>query len=204
MKKVIIIGTGGHAKVIADIIQQAGDEVAGFLDPSMDVGSDYLGFPVLGNETDDYETYKNLGYYFIIGIGSNKIRKRIDEQLSGPWYTAIHPAANVAHGSQIGEGSAIMAGAVVNPDSSVGRHCIINTLASIDHDNQLKDYSHVSPHGALAGSVSVGCMCHIGVGASIIDGISICDNVVVGAGSVVIRDIVESGTYVSVPARKIK
>ena len=97
-----------------------------------------------------------------------------------------------------------MAGAVINCSTRIGRGCIINTSSSIDHDNDIGDYVHISPGAHLAGSVTVGELSWIGIGASVINNISITSDSIVGAGAVVVQNVTEQGTYVGVPARRIK
>ena len=194
-KDVIIIGAGGHAKVIADIIYKSGDNLIGFLDDNLaNIGKEiYLGKKVLG-------TTKN---YFIIGIGNNSIRKKINNENNLKLYTAIHPSAIIAQDVKIGIGSVIMAGVVINPGTVIGKNCIINTCSSLDHDNLLEDYVHISPGAHLAGTVSVKEGTWICTGAIIKNNITIGKNNIIGAGSVVIKDIIdENTTYIGVPARR--
>ena len=201
-EQVIIIGAGGHGKVIADIVRSCGDSVLGFLDDSPDSPEEVCGIPVLGR-TENYVNYPDAR--FVIAIGNGSVRRKVAERLSdAKWYTAIHSGATVSPmGTVIGEGTVIMAGAVVNPCALIGKHCIINTKASVDHDNRIGDYTHISVGATLAGTVMVGDTVWVGAGAVISNNLSICDNCMIGAGSVVVRSIEETGTYVGVPARKI-
>lgn len=199
-EEVIIIGASGHGKVIADIIQKAGDKVIGFLDDNPDLGKCFIGFPMLGkvSEASKYQEYK-----FVIAIGNADIRERIANEQNLKWYTAIHPTAQVSGiGVEIGEGTVIMANAVINSDAKIGKHCIINTGAIIEHDNLIHDFVHVSVGAKLAGNVTVGRKTWIGIGSQIIQGKNIGEETMVGAGAVVIEDIQEKGTYIGVPARK--
>lgn len=202
-KDVIIIGAGGHAKVIADIIYKSGDNLIGFLDDNLaNKGKEiYLGKKVIGT-TKDIEIYNKN--YFIIGIGNNSIRKKINNENNLKLYTAIHPSAIIAQDVKIGTGSVIMAGVVINPGTVIGKNCIINTCSSLDHDNLLEDYVHISPGAHLAGTVSVKEGTWICTGATIINNITIAKNNIIGAGSVVIKDInEENGTYVGVPVKML-
>lgn len=200
-KKVIIIGASGHGKVIADIIHQSGDKVRGFLDDDP-TKKEIHQIPVLG-KIEDTQKYKD-NYDFIIGIGNNKIRKEIAE--SNPalnYYTAIHPTAVIGEGVRIGNGTAVMAGVVINADAEIKKHCIINTSAVIEHECVIGDYTHVSPQACLCGNVHVGEECHVGAGTTIINNRNIANNIIIGAESVVIKDINEAGTYAGVPIRRI-
>lgn len=199
-KKVIIIGASGHGKVIADIIEQSNDIVVGFLDDGKEKGTTVLGYEVLGT-TEDVELYSD--HYFIIAVGNNKIRRMIAEKFDVNWYTAIHPTATISKYATICEGTVVMAKAIINADTQIGCHCIINTGAIIEHDNVINDYVHISPNATLCGVVHVGENTHIGASATIKNVINITSDVIIGAGSVVIKDITEKGTYVGVPVRKL-
>lgn len=196
MKKVIIIGAGGHGKVVADIVRLSGDEVIGFID---DKKPDELpDFNIVGTTVD----IGAIDCLYFAAVGNHSIR----EKLMGfevKWYTAIHPTAVVAEGVIIGEGTCVMANAVINPGSSLGRGVIVNTSATVDHDCRIGNYVHIAPGVNISGAVSVGSNTWIGVGSAISNGISICSGCVIGAGSVVVKDIKDAGTYVGVPARRI-
>ena len=201
-KSVVIIGASGHGKVIADIVLKSGDKVIGFLDDGIEKGKLIVGFEVLG-KISDYKNYSDCE--FVIAIGNPYIREKIADVLNVKWYTAIHPTAVISSlDVEIGEGTVVMANAVINSCAKIGRHCIINTGAIVEHDNILSDYVHLSPNVALAGMVSVGKSTHIGTGACTKQVVNIVSNCIIGAGSVIVRDINESGTYIGVPARKIK
>lgn len=202
-KNVIIIGAGGHGKVVADVVRCSGNRVLGFLDDSPQAPEQVAGIPVLGG-VNTWQSYPDAE--FLIAIGSAAARKRIAEAMPGvQWHTAIHPGA-VVSGMEvtIGEGTVIAAGAVVNPGASIGRHCIINTGAIVEHDNILSDYVHISPAAALGGTVTVGESTHVGIGAVVKNNIRICPDCVIGAGAAVVRDLTESGVYVGVPAGRIR
>lgn len=188
--------------MIADIILKSGDQAYGFLDDAEGLPESILGIPVLG-KVRDFEKYGDCD--FVIAIGNAKIRERLADLLDGKvqWYTAVHPAAVVsALGVEIGAGTVVMANAVINSGARIGRHCIVNTAAIVEHDNVLADYVHISPNAALAGTVTVGKRTHIGVGVSVRNNLSIGADCVIGAGGVVVKDIREPGTYVGVPVKR--
>jgi len=201
MNKLIIIGAGGHGKVITDIaiknrytdIVFVDDRARGFC----------MGFPIVGT-VSDLKIYDNGKTDFIIGIGNNSIRKMIAEQYHVNWVTLIHPSAQIASGVQIGVGTVIMAGVIVNPCTSIGKHCILNTGAIIEHDNVIDDFVHISPNAVLGGTVRVGEGTHIGIGVTVKNNIEICKNCIIGAGAVVVKNIANEGIYVGVPAGKLK
>lgn len=198
-KSVVIIGAGGHGKVIADIVLNSGDLVIGFLDDGCNEKS-VCGFPVLG-KISDYVEYKD-NCMFVVAIGNAKIREKIVSELPDVnWYTAIHPTAVISKiKTNIGCGTVIMANAVVNPGASIGKHCIINTSAVVEHDNIIEDYVHVSVGAKIAGTVYIGKRTWIGIGATAKNNISICNDCMIGAGGVVVKDILIPGTYIGVPA----
>jgi sugar O-acyltransferase (sialic acid O-acetyltransferase NeuD family) len=199
LKKIIIIGAGGHSKVIADIVLKNRMELLGFLDDNI-VGN-ILGYKILG-KVKDIVNFSNEAA-FIVGIGNNYIRKEITETYDVQWYTAIHPSACIGEYVSIDEGTVIMANATINTGTSIGKHCIINTGAIIEHDNILEDYVHISPGTCLGGTVKVGKYSHIGIGAVVKNNINIIENCIVGAGAVVVKDIIEKGVYIGRPAKKV-
>jgi sugar O-acyltransferase (sialic acid O-acetyltransferase NeuD family) len=200
-KKVILIGAGGHAKVISDIIVQSGDSIYGFLDDNSE--AELYNYDYLGTISNALEISKeNEEIEFIIAIGDNHIRKEISQKYKLKYYTAIHPKAIISTSAKIEEGSMIMAAVCINPSASIGKHCIINTGAIIEHENIIEDYVHISPNATLGGMVRISSLTHIGIGAVVKNNIIITNNVIIGAGAVVVKDIVEEGVYIGIPARK--
>jgi len=196
-EKVIVIGGGGHAKVVIDCIQAAGNTVAGILDDGLEPGGTVLGIPVLGSICA-YENHTDCS--FITAIGSGSVRRRMAETIPVRWHTAIHPRAVISPYAEIGVGTVVMANAVINAGASVGKHCIINTGAIVEHDDVLDDYVHISPAAALGGTVRIGAETHIGIGAFVRNNITIGSGCVIGAGAIVVKNCLESGTYVGIPA----
>lgn len=197
----ILIGGSGHAKVIIDCIRASGGDVAGILDDGMEIGTKVLEVPVLG-KSSDCEAY--MAHTFIIAIGNNEVRKKIAQRVNVQWGRVIHPGASVSPYAAIGPGTVVMPGAVINAGAVVGSHCIVNTGAVVEHDNRLSDFVHISPKAALGGTVYVGEGTHVGIGACVRNNITICGGCTVGAGAAVVKNITEPGTYVGVPAEKIK
>ncbi len=196
-KEVIIIGSSGHGNVIADIILKSKDKVIGFLDDDLTRKNPY-GVPLLGEISD---CCKYVDKKFIIAIGNNEIRKKIAERYPDlDYYTAIHPLAIISNKVEIEEGSCVMAGSVINACAKIGKHCIINTASVVEHDCKVGDYTHISPNACLCGTVKVGKSCHIGAGVTVKNNLFITDSTVVGIGAAVIENIVQSGTYIGVPA----
>ncbi len=205
-KKVVIIGAGGHAKVIADIIEKSGDEIVGFLDDNKEIGTTIIKeYKVIGDLNNRFAmavTKENLE--FIIAIGDNKKREEISHSPNLKFYTAIHPSAQIGLDVEIKEGTVVMANVCINSSAKIGKHCIINTGAIIEHDNIIEDFVHISPNVALGGTVKIGESTHVGIGSIVKNNITICKNCTIGAGAVVVKNIIEEGTYVGVPARGMK
>lgn len=201
MNRLIIVGAGGHGKVIADNALKNGYKDICFVDDTI-IG-DVAECPVIG--TCSSIEHLNDGITdFVIGVGNNAVRKEIAKKYNVNWVSIVHPSAQIAFNVEIGKGTVIMANAVVNVCATVGEHCIINTGAIVEHDNVIEDYVHISPNAALGGSVHIGTLTHIGIGATVKNNIDICSDCTIGAGAVVIYDIEKSGTYIGVPAEKIK
>ena len=195
-KKVIIIGAGGHAKVIADIIEKSGDQIVGFLDDKIEKNTIIVkGYKVIGDLNNRFPlSIANKDYEFITAIGDNKKRKEISTSSNLKFYTAIHPSAQIGLDVKIEEGTAIMANVCINSSARIGKHCIINTGAIIEN------FVHISPNATLGGTVKVGENTHIGIGSVVKNNITICKNCTVGAGAVVVKNIEKEGTYIGVPA----
>ena len=201
MKNVIIIGAGGHGKVVADIVRKSNDKLVGFLDSKRNEGT-HVGVPILGY---DYEYEKFNDCSFIVAVGNQASRKKIvDSMKNVDWYTAISNKAIISpYIKSLGKGTVIAHNAILNAGASVGNHCIINTGAVIEHDNIIRDFEHISVGSLIGGWVSIGENTMLGIGSVVKDHISITSNCLIGAGAVVVKDICKEGIYVGVPAQKI-
>lgn len=200
-KKVVIIGAGGHGRVVADTVEICGDMVLGFLDDSDHSGENVN---IIG-KTTDAEKYCDGETYLFVAIGNCEVRERIMNSLpTAKWYTAIHPSAVISPSAVIGVGTCVMPNAVVNNSAKVGKGVIINTCASVDHDDVIGDFVHIACGVHIAGTATVGKGTWIGIGATISNNVSVCEELKIGAGAVVVKDITKKGTYVGVPAKKIK
>ena len=199
-KRLVIFGAGGQGKVCAEIAALNGYQTICFLDDDCSKGS------IVSGTTDDYTRYLR-DYDFFIAFGDNTLRRRFLTRISdagGSIATLIHPGSTVSPDISVGEGSVVMAGAVINPGTAVGKGAIVNTASSLDHDNMIEDFVHIGVGAHLAGTVRVGQGTFIGAGATVINNIRICEGCIVGAGAVVVKDLTCTGTYVGVPARRIK
>ncbi len=198
-KKLLIIGAGGHGKVVADIALLNGYSDIAFLDDNL-VGTLCAGFPVIG-KVEDEGLYSDSCDFFV-AIGNAEARARIQRRLLSV-VTLIHPKAIVSRRVTIGEGTVVMAGAIINSDTVIGKGCIINTGATVDHDNVIGDFVHIAVGAHLAGTVTIGEKTWIGIGACVKNNISVCEQVMVGAGAVVVKDIDKKGKYIGIPCKKI-
>lgn len=206
-ERIVIWGTGGHARVVADVVVcQATYTIAGFLDDlnPIDRRLSFNSAPVLGGR----EQLRNLAAsnvkHVIIGIGNCQSRLEIAEitRYHGlNLATVIHPQAIIAKDVYVGNGSLIVAGAIINSGAEIGSNVIVNTAASVDHDCRIEDGAHICPGVRLAGNVVVGQAAWIGIGAVVIEGVRIGARSVIGAGSVVLRDIPDNTVAYGVPAR---
>ena len=199
--RLIIIGAGGHGKVIADIALKNGYSNIAFADDN--VTGICMDFPIICTCTDIKQ--QNDGRTdFVIAVGNNEIRKKIANDFELNYVTLIHPAAQIGINVKIGVGTVIMAGAIINSCAIIGKHCIVNTCATVEHDNVVENYAHISPNAVLGGTVYIGECSHIGIGATVKNNVQICENCKIGAGAVVVNTIKQSAVYVGVPAKKLQ
>lgn len=204
-KRIVIIGASGHGKVVANIAKLNDYNEILFLDD--DESKTMCGlYPVVGTSKSLLE-FIERDYECIVAIGNNKIRKNIFDKLveqGAKIATLIHPSAVIDETVAISKGTAVMANVVINASTTVGKACIVNTASTVDHDCIIEDYVHISPGVNIAGTVIVGSESWMGIGVKVSNNIKINNNCIVGAGSVVIKDIQDEGIYVGVPIKKIK
>lgn len=202
--RLLIIGASGHGKVIADIaIKMNNWQNIAFLDDDESIKNS-MGLKVIG-KTADAIKFKHEADFFV-AIGNNATREKIQGKYETEGLSVVslvHPSAVVGTNVEIGIGTAVMAGVVINSSSLIGKGCIINTGSCLDHDNVVGDFVHISPGVKLAGTVRVGNSSWIGIGSIVSNNVNICSGCIVGAGTVVIKDITEPGTYVGVPVRRV-
>jgi sugar O-acyltransferase (sialic acid O-acetyltransferase NeuD family) len=202
--KLLIIGASGHGKVVADIALKMNKwQNIAFLDDNENVKSS-MGIEVIGKSSDTFMYIEE--YDIFVGIGNNSIREKIQMELESKGASIpilIHPSAIIGEQVVLGAGTVLMARTVINCCSIIGNGCIINTGVTIDHDNFIDDYVHISPGANLAGTVKIGKGTWLGIGSIVINNITIYSGIKVGAGAVVVKDITDTGIYVGVPARRI-
>lgn len=211
MKKIVIIGAGGHSRSVMDIILQQGQyEIAGCLDPSFEKRAFVEGMneiPILGND-DLLKELKNRGIeYAFVALGDNMLRQKLTDKVRAYGLELINVISSKAYlspRSKIGSGVCIMAGAAINVNADIGDGAIINTNASVDHDCRIGDFVHVAPGTAISGSTNVGTGTHIGTNSSVIDGIHIGSWSYIGAGTTVVADIPDHVMAYGAPAKIIR
>ncbi len=207
MKPIVVIGEGGHSKVIQDIIAAEGryQMIAVLDDKYAEVfEKDHV---LIGPISYAEKLIEETDAGFVIAIGNNRVREKIVKTLfkvGAVFKTVVHPFTSISPSARIGAGTVIMAGSVINADAIIGEHAIINSGAIVEHDNQIGDFAHISPGAVLTGNVSVGTGAHIGAGATVIPGKTVGDWSVVGGGTVVINDISGDVTVIGVPAKVMK
>ncbi|MFP4498153.1 MAG: NeuD/PglB/VioB family sugar acetyltransferase, partial [Vulcanimicrobiota bacterium] len=185
MNNIFIVGAGGHAKAIVDIIEKNNQyKISGFVDDSYQVGDTFFGYPVIGH-TQNLEEIMNKNRGCFVAIGDNWIRSKIVERIKkiNPAYnfvTLIHPLASMGRDVETGEGSVIMANVHIKSDSNIGNHCLVNTGSCLGHDVKLEDYSSFGPGTIVGGNVNIGEFSAIGLGANIIHQINIGRHTVIG------------------------
>ena len=194
----VLLGAGGHARSVADVIARAGGvlaAVAGAPDgPSWAV-------PVLDSDDDAVALARQGGHGLALGVGSNRVREALLARLAGhAAYPVIAATATVARDARLGDGTVVLEHAHVGPASRLGRGVIVNTAAVIEHDCVVGDAAHVAPAAVLLGGATVGEGAMVGAGARILPGVTVGAEAVVGAGAVVREDVPAGQTVVGVPA----
>lgn len=209
-RPLLVLGAGGHARVLVDALLASGRVLAGIVDrdPRL-AGTSLLGVPVIGGDevVDEFPQDEIL---LVNGVGSVDLpdaRIRIFERFSRRGYrfgAVVHPSAVVAADVKLGEGAQVMAGSVVQSGCRIGCNVIVNTRAAVDHDGLIGDHSHLAPGVTLSGGVQVGTGVHIGTGATLIHGISIGDGCLIAAGAVVVNSLRAGLKVRGVPAREFQ
>jgi sugar O-acyltransferase (sialic acid O-acetyltransferase NeuD family) len=195
MKKAIIWGTSGHALVVAHIMRLEGRfEIAGMIDdfnPGLH-GSEKYGLKVLGGRERLGALFQSGVSHLVFGFGDCRARLNLTplvEQIGFKFASAVHPAAIIADKMEIGAGTVVVAGAVINPGTQIGRNCIINTGASVDHECVIRDGAHIGPGARLGGRVTVEEGAWVAIGAIVISRVHIGAGAIVGAGAVITEDV---------------
>lgn len=196
--KIILVGGGGHCKVIIDAIESAGKfKIYGIIDSSLPRGTAVLNIEVLGKDDMLPQLFKKgIGYAFIsVGsVGNTETRNKIYKNLKDIGFdlpVIVHPKAIVSKYVEFGEGAFVAAGAVINAGTKIGNNVIVNTLSSVDHDCEIGDFVHIAPGATLSGGVKVGDCVHVGVGARIVQCLNIKENSFIKAGALITENILK-------------
>jgi sugar O-acyltransferase (sialic acid O-acetyltransferase NeuD family) len=208
MKNIVLFGSSGHAKVVADIVEQEGlYKIVGLIDPNQPSDGEFFGYKILGSDDElPLLIKKHCIGGGIIGVGDNWVRYLIAQNILNLvpdfyFIKAIHPGAQIASRVTLKRGAVVAAGAVINSGSEIGEFCVINTHSSVDHDNIFEDYSSIMPNAATAGNVRVGAFSLLGMGASILQKVQIGTHTVIGAGSVVLKSTGDCSVVTGSPAK---
>ncbi len=201
--RIVVLGAGGHARVITDLLERRGYKEEGIelLDDNVIEGSMIFGKRVAGN-LECCLSYPP-GTDFIIGIGDNRVRKALSEKYHLSYITLVHPQAVIGKNVSLGEGTVVMAGAIIQSGSVIGKHCIVNTGATVDHECKVGDYVHISPGCHVGGGVKIAAESWLGIGSCVKNGIKIEKTCLLGAGGVLVKDVLKEGTYLGVPAKRM-
>ncbi|MBP7496662.1 MAG: acetyltransferase [Bacteroidales bacterium] len=208
---IIIFGASINSKVIIDIIEKEEKYIiAGLIDKTYKKGIKLMDYPLIGCDKDIIKIIKDYNINGgVIGIGDNQTRALVYKKIiklipDFNFIKCIHPSAEIGKNVRIGEGTVIMAGAVINSDSSIGKFCILNTKASLDHDGYMSDFSSLAPGVTLGGNVRIGNNTAVSLGANVIHKIKIGNHSVIGAGALVVKDIPDLVVAYGVPAKIIR
>lgn len=195
----VVVGAGGHAKVVVATARAAGWQVAAVVDDAQERwGGELLGVAISGPTR---RVLDDASAHVVLAIGDNAARRKLASGARCRFASVVHPSAVVDLTVSLGAGSVVFAGAVIQPDTAIGGHAIVNTGASIDHDCVLGEAVHVAPGTRLAGNVTLGDEVFLGIGAVVVPGIAIGARTTVGAGAAVVTDLPPDVVAVGVPAR---
>ena len=204
---VLLIGTGGHAKVVIELFR-ASDRYNPAALIAQDLSSiSLLGVPIVGTDADLPRLRASGLAHAFVAIGDNQRRLTMGNKLEGFGFTivnAIGPAAIISPSVRLGFGIAVMSGAIVNADAQIDNFAIINTGASVDHDCRIGEGAHLGPGSAIAGNVTIGRLAFMGIGSNAIPGTRVGESAIVGAGACVLHDIPAGATAWGVPARIVR
>lgn len=207
LKKMVVFGAGGHAKVVIDAIEEAASYEIAFLADANSArgGNRYKGY-LINSEEEGFSAGTWGVTHAFVAIGKNEVRKRIALKARESGFvlgTVVHPAAVVSKGAILGAGTLVMPGCVINADTVVGSNVIVNSGSIVEHDCQVGDNVHIAPRVALCGGVNIGNDALIGVGAVILPGVKVGARAIVGAGAIVLSDIPDGALVKGIPARAV-
>ena len=209
MKRLILIGSGFHSKIVYDeILRQKKYKVLGYLSNDNKKNHVIKKIKYLG-KLDNLKKLKFKYFFCIIAIGQGDIREKVLKEINKlgikiKWAKIISKDAIISTNTKIGEGSVIISGSIINVGTKIGIHCLINTGSSIDHDNHFKDFSGCGPRTITGGNVNIGKASYIGLGSVVKNNIKISDNTIIGASSLVLKNCKKNSIYFGSPAKRIR
>lgn len=205
MKKVVILGGGGHAKVVIELLRGMGEwAIVGCLDPR--ASTPIAGIPILGGDKLLPELSREGIRHACIAVGDNRIRTRLGSEAARhhfEWVTATGRNVTISPLATVGAGTVVMEGAVINADAQIGELAVINTGAIVEHDCHVGAGTHVAPGAILTGGVTLGSLAFVGAGATILPGLTVGAEAIIGAGAVVIRNVPAGETHAGIPAKQL-
>jgi sugar O-acyltransferase (sialic acid O-acetyltransferase NeuD family) len=211
LQRIVMIGAGGHGRAVLDVIRSEGHyDVAGLIDSIRPPGSQWLGLTVFGDEQRLPELCRELGTRTgLVAVGDNWQRRalaaRLERRVPGfSLVSSVHSAASVARDAALGAGSVVMPGAVIVSGARIGRGCIVNTLASLDHNGVMEDFASLAPGAVTGGGVHVGTCAAVGLGARVAQDVRIGAHAVVGAGALVLEEVPARVVAFGAPARVVR
>lgn len=208
MKTLVLIGGGGHCKSVIEAAESVNYKILGILDIPQKLGEDVLGYKIIGTDDDIPNYADNAEFIITVGqIKSSVIRHIIAERVKkagGKFATIIACDAYVSKHAEISEGTVVLHKAFVNAGAKVGCNCIINTMVNIEHDARIGDFCHISTGTMVNGEAVIGQDCFVGSGSTVYNGVSICDETIIAAASVVNRSLTHPGIYAGNPVKFIK
>lgn len=205
MGKQVIIGYSGHSYVVLDAAKKSGMQVEAYTEKKVATDNPYK-LEYIGFESDEDFNGWGKESEFILGIGDNRIRKKVTELITAneeKLCSVVHPSAKIGANVKIEDGTFVAAGSLINPFVKIGKAVIINTGAIIEHECHIGDFAHIAPGAVLAGNVIVGDRSFIGANAVIKEGVEIGNDAIIGAGTVVLNDVQNEGKVVGNPGRLI-
>lgn len=210
-KNILIFGGGNQASYVIDIIHKQGlYNIVGIIDSVKEIGAKVFGYEVLGRMTDLESICKeNNVYGGVIAIGDNYSRDLVFSQILDSNYVikfvnAIHPSVIIGENVQIGEGVVAMAGVIFNTNAKIGNFTFFATGCQIEHDCEVHEFSSVSAGTVLGGHVKIGCFSALTLNVTVLDRLNIGSNTVVGAGSLVLKDLPDNVLAYGNPCKVIR
>ena len=211
MHDLVIIGNGGHAKVVIDILEERGDyNILGIITKNKGDEIGIGGYEILGDDNLLKELFNKGVKVVVMGVGGytdNSLRKRIYENLKKIGFqviSAIHPTASISRTVLMGEGNVVFSGVVINPYVKLGNNIIVATGSTIDHDSVIKDHSFISAGVTVGAETIIKEEVLLALGSKVMAGVTICKGALIGAGALITGNISEPGTYFGMPAKRLK